>query len=208
MIEEPLPRPRLDDDDDEDESLMPEGFEKLLFVRELIRSRSILVSETITDRLARSVIAQCILLESRDTSKPVTVYINSPGGSADSGFAIYDILRFIKAPVRTVVCGLCASAAVTVFLAGPKGSRLSLPNGRFLLHQPSTMSRGDASDIEITAREIVRLRDRYNAIVAEATTKSLEQVAKDADRDFWLDANEAKEYGLVDRIVEHRGELD
>ncbi len=176
-------------------------------MRRLLKTRSILVSEVVTDRLARRVQAQLILMQQDDEKAPVTVYINSPGGSADSGFAVYDALRFFKPPVRTIVTGLCASAAVMIYLGAPRERRFSLPNSRILLHQPSTMVLGSASDIRITAEEIVKLRERYNQIVAEETGKTPEQVTKDADRDFWLSAEEARAYGLVGKVVRGYGEL-
>ena len=122
-------------------------------LKQMLKARSVLVSEPVTDKLARRVQSQLILLQMNDEKSPITVYINSPGGSADSGFAIYDALRFFKPPVRTVVTGLCASAAVMIYLAPPKERRFSLPNSRFLLHQPSTYVQGSASDIEISASE-------------------------------------------------------
>jgi ATP-dependent Clp protease protease subunit len=201
MNEKFMPR-----EDEEAEEGREEGGGSL--AKKLLRTRSILVSEVITDKLARRMTTQALLLQEDDPKKPITVYINSPGGSADSGFAMYDILRFIRPPVRTVVTGLCASAAVLVYLSVSRERRFSLPNGRFLLHQPSTAVSGSASDIEINAEEILRLKDRYNTIVAEETGKSLQQVTKDADRDFWLGAPQAKEYGLVGKIVKVYDELD
>src|SRR5690606_31316558 len=133
---------------------------------------------------------------------------NSPGGEADAGFGMYDMIRFVSCPVRTLVAGLCASAGVMVFLAGDRGQRFSLPNSRFLLHQPSSQSWGQASDLEIAAREILRLRDQYNRIVAEETGRTVEKVTEDADRDFWMSAKDAAEYGLVTRVVNSRAELD
>lgn len=178
-----------------------------LLMKHLLKARAILLSEPVTDRLSRRVTAQLLALQAEDEKAPVTVYVNSPGGSVDSGFAIYDMLRFVKCPVRTVVSGLCASAAVLIYLAPPKERRLSLPNGRFLLHQPSTTVQGDASDIAISAKEILALRVRYNEIVAEETSKTVDQVTKDADRDFWLTAEEARKYGLVGKIVQTYGEI-
>jgi ATP-dependent Clp protease protease subunit len=133
--------------------------------------------------------------------------INSPGGSADSGFAIFDIIRFVTPPVHTVVNGLCASAAVLILLAGDKGRRYSLPGSRFLIHQPSTAGRGAASDLDITAREILKLRERYNRIISESTGREMDKVLEDARRDFWLSATEALEYKLIDKIVSERKEL-
>ena len=166
------------------------------------------MSEVVTDKLARRVTAQLLVLQGDSDSAPITVYNNSPGGSADSAFAIYDMLRFVKPPVRTVVTGLCASAAVLIYLAPPKDRRFALPNARFLVHQPSTTVMGDASDIMIGAKEILNLRDRYNQIAARETGKTAEQVTKDADRDFWLSSEEARAYGLVGRIVQSHAELE
>jgi ATP-dependent Clp protease protease subunit len=174
----------------------------------LLEARTILVADEVTDELYRKVAVSLILLERLDPKAPITVFVNSPGGSADSGFAIYDLLRFSTCPVRTVANGVVASAAVLIYLGGEKGQRHTLPNARFLLHQPSTMVRGQSSDIDIAAREIVKLRRRYNEIVAETTGKDITVVEKDSDRDFWLSAAEAKEYGLVDRLVKTRAELD
>ncbi len=176
-------------------------------LKQIIKTRSLIVSEVVTDKLARKVQTQLILMQAQDEKAPITVYINSPGGSADSGFAIYDALRFFKPPVRTIVTGLCASAAVMIYLAAPRERRYSLPNSRFLLHQPSTMVMGSASDIAISAEEIVKLRERYNQIVAAETGKNLEQVTRDADRDFWLSPEDARQYGLVGKIIKNYGEL-
>ncbi len=192
--------PKLAEDEEEKE-------ERGGLFRRLLKTRSILLSEVVTDRMARRVQAQLILMQQDDEKAPITVYINSPGGSADSGFAIYDALRFFKPPVRTVVTGLCASAAVMIYLAAPRERRYSLPNARFLLHQPSTMVLGSASDIKISAEEIVKLRERYNQIVGQETGKTPEQVTQDADRDFWLSPEEAAQYGLVGKIVKNYGEL-
>lgn len=174
----------------------------------LLEARTILVADEVSDELYRKVAVSLILLERLDPKAQISLFVNSPGGSADSGFAIYDLLRFSTCPIRTVANGVVASAAVLIYLGAEKNQRYSLPNARFLLHQPSTMVRGQSSDIDIAAREIVKLRRRYNEIVAETTGKELSVVEKDSDRDFWLGAPEAKEYGLVDRIVKTRAELD
>lgn len=193
--------PRLADEDD------GKDFSESSLLRRMLKTRSILVSEVVTDKLARRVQSQLILMQQEDEKSPITVYINSPGGSADSGFAIFDALRFFKPPVRTVVNGLCASAAVLIFLAAPRERRFATPNSRFLLHQPSTYVQGSASDLEINAEEILKLRERYNQIVAAETGKSIEQVTRDADRDFWLSAEEARAYGLVGRLVKSWSEM-
>ena len=171
-------------------------------VGRLIKARVIMISEEISDKLARAVTAQCILMQEDDKDAPITVYVNSPGGSADSGFAIYDMLRFITPPIHMICTGICASAAVLIYMAAEQDKRFSLPNSRFLLHQPSTQLFGTASDIEINANEIIKLRERYNAIIAKETGKTVDQITNDADRDFWLSAQEAKEYGLVGKIAE------
>ncbi len=180
--------------------------EKLL--ERLIRKRTVLISRAINEVTAERVIASLILMEEEDPDKPITVYINSPGGAADSGFAIYDVLRFVRPQVRTVCSGLCASAAIIVFLAADEGRRYSLPNSRFLLHQPFTSAWGQASDLQITAKQILKLKDRFNTIVGEATGKSVEQISEDANRDFWLSAKEALEYRIVDKIISSRMEIE
>ena len=190
-----------DDDKDNDKG----GGDGML--KQMLKARSILISEAVSDKLARRVQSQLILMQMDDEKSPITVYINSPGGSADSGFAIYDALRFFKPPIRTIVNGLCASAAIIIHLAAPKERRFSLPNGRFLIHQPSTYVQGSASDIEISANEIIKLRERYNEIVGEECGKTADQVTKDADRDFWLSPEEAKKYGLVSKVVKTFGEI-
>ncbi|MCI0341418.1 MAG: ATP-dependent Clp protease proteolytic subunit [Planctomycetales bacterium] len=187
---------------------MPEDDRPTRWDRLLLRSRSLVISREVSDRLADRVFKQLLILEEMDPQKPITVYVNSPGGSADSGFAIFDMMRFVRAPVRTVCSGLCASAAVMIYLGARKGQRYSFPNSRFLIHQPSTAAFGAASDIEITANEILAIRERYNTIVADETGRKASDVEKDANRDFWLPADRAKEYGLVDRIVATRSELD
>ena len=194
---------RLADDDNDKEKEGGEGG----LLKQLLKTRAIQVYEPISDKIARKVHSQLLLMQQMDEKAPITVYVNSPGGSADSGFAIFDALRFFKPPIRTVVNGLCASAAVMVFLAAPKERRFSLPNSRFLLHQPSTFVQGSASDIEISAEEIVKLRLRYNQIVSAETGKAPDQVSKDADRDFWLSPDEAKQYGLVGKVIKNMGEL-
>jgi ATP-dependent Clp protease protease subunit len=174
----------------------------------LIKKRTVLISRVINEVTAERVIASLILMEEEDPNSPITVYINSPGGAADSGFAIYDVLRFARPQVRTVCSGLCASAALIIFLAADKGRRYALPNSRFLLHQPFTTAWGQASDLQITAKEILKLKDRFNSIVAEATGKEVEQISQDANRDFWLSAKEALDYHLVDKIIVSRKDIE
>lgn len=205
-----VPPAGQDDEPDEDEPPREPAppVEESRMIEKFLKARTILISEAITSELAKRVYQNLILLESEDAEKPITLIINSPGGEADTGFGIYDMIRFVRPPVRCLVAGLCASAAVMVYLAAPKESRLSLPNSRFLLHQPSSATFGQASDLEIASREILKLRDRYNEIVAHETGKKLEQINEDADRDFWMSAHEAMEYGLVTKVVTRRSELD
>lgn len=192
-------------DEDEDKKDGDKGGGNLSV--KLIKARTILVSEVISDKLYQKVVTQLVLMQQDDDKSPITVFVNSPGGSADSGFAVYDVLRFAKPPIRTVCSGLCASAAVLIYLAAPRERRFSLPNSRFLLHQPSTQLFGAASDIEINANEILRLRESYNRIVSEQTGKPTDQITKDSDRDFWLNAPSALEYGLVGKIISRFDEL-
>jgi len=175
----------------------------------LIQNRTVLISTEINDEVVDRVVKNLILMEQEDATKPIDVYINSPGGGADSGFAIYDMFRFIKPPVRTIVSGICASAAVIIFLGGKQGSRFALPNSRFMLHEPRYLSTayGQASDLAIVAKELLRMKERYNKIVAEATGKPLEKITDDSKRDFWLDAQEALEYGLVNKVIASNSEI-
>jgi ATP-dependent Clp protease protease subunit len=197
----------LDDDDNDDGN---EGNQKPSgkgFDSKLLDARTLIIAEGVSDTLYRKVATMLTLLERKDAKAPITVFINSPGGSADSGFAIYDLFRFTPCPIITVANGVVASSAVLIFLGGAQGRRLALPNARFLLHQPSTATRGQASDIDITAREIAKIRLRYNEIVAEATGRPLDAIEKDSDRDFWLSAKEAVDYRLANRIVARRAEI-
>jgi ATP-dependent Clp protease protease subunit len=206
--QDPDEEPDGDDEEEEEEEERKPADEDERLAEKVLKTRTILISEAITDEVARRVFQQLLVLEAESAEKPITVIVNSPGGEADSGFGIFDMLRFVAPPVRTLVAGLCASAAVIVFLAGEKGERLSLPHSRFMMHQPSSASFGQASDLQIASAEIVRLRERYNRIVSELVGKDLDTVRRDADRDFWLSAEEAQGYGLVDRLVYRREELE
>ncbi|MBN2492216.1 MAG: ATP-dependent Clp protease proteolytic subunit [Planctomycetes bacterium] len=175
--------------------------------RALMKSRTIVASRQVSDRMAQDLITRLLLLEQDDGKAPITVYINSPGGSADSGFAIYDTMKIVSCPIRTVVVGLCASAGVILFMGGDKGQKYATPYSRFLLHQPSTGIVGPASDLEITAREILRIREIYAEIIQKEMGVDKEKLLADANRDFWLGAQDAKKYGLVDKIIASRSEL-
>ena len=196
--------PILNDDDSETQS----GADAPFLDRELLQSRTLLVFGPIDDKLARHCATRLLVMEGQDRDELITVLINSPGGSADSGFALYDMLRFVTAPVRTVVNGLCASAGILVHLAGDEGMRYCLPQSRFMIHQPSTAGQGTASDLDITAQEVIKLRARYVGLIADATGNDSERVLERSRRDFWLNAEEALEYGLVSKIVATRTELD
>ena len=172
----------------------------------LLKSRSVLLSGEINKRLAERVIKQLILLEA-DAEDPIRIFIDSPGGDADAGYAIFDMLRFVTPPVVTIGMGLVASAAAIVLLAAPRERRVGLPNSHYLIHQPLSGIRGVATEIEIHARELDKLRSKINQMIAEETGQSLEKVERDTDRDYWLNAEEAQEYGLVSRIIASRSEL-
>src|SRR3954468_608499 len=178
-------------DDDEEEGSEKKSKKAPRLEDRLLDARTLIIADEVSDALYRRVATMLTLLERKDRKAPITAFVNSPGGSADSGFAIFDLFRFSPCPITTVANGVVASAAVLIYLGAPQGRRLSLPNARFLLHQPSTSSRGQASDIDITAREIAKLRRRYNEVVAERTGRNIDVVEKDSDRDFWLTAQEA-----------------
>ena len=195
-------------DDDKDDKGEKKGKRGIDVMSKLLKTRTILISKSVDDKLAASVITQLTVLEADDSDKPITIVVNSPGGSADSGFAILDYLRFVSPPVRSIVCGICASAAVMIHLGSKKGMRFCTPNSRFLLHQPSMRAQGQASDLEILSREIDRMKAQYNQIVADETGQTLKQVEKDVHRDFWLPAKDSLEYGLVNKIVKNRKEIE
>lgn len=172
-----------------------------------MKTRQIILSGEINKDLAEKIVRQLLVLEADDAEKPVYVYIDSPGGDVDAGFAIFDMIRFISCPVILVGMGLIASAAALILLAVEKENRVALPNSRYLIHQPSSGMRGVATDIEIHAKEMERTKAVLNKIIADQTGKSIDQVSADTNRDYWLNAQEAIEYGLVSRIVNSRKDL-
>ena len=172
-----------------------------------MKTRQIILSGEINKDLAEKIVRQLLVLEADDAEKPVYVYIDSPGGDVDAGFAIFDMIRFISCPVILVGMGLIASAAALILLAVEKENRVALPNSRYLIHQPSSGMRGVATDIEIHAKEMERTKAVLNKIIADKTGKSIDQVSADTNRDYWLNAQEAIEYGLVSRIVNSRKDL-
>jgi ATP-dependent Clp protease protease subunit len=194
-------RPFLDDEDDDEEDERSPKIADFLG-KNLLDHRIIMVAKPVDRELMAQITSQLLVLDAKDPKKPITMYINCPGGDADSGFGIYDAMRLISAPVVTVCAGLAASAAIIIFLGGSKGKRYATPNSRFLIHQPSTRAQGAASDLEITANEIVKLREQYNTIIGGETGTTAKQVERGANRDFWLTAQEAVDYGLASGIVE------
>ena len=172
----------------------------------LFKSRAITIFGEINDKLARSVTERLLALAA-ENDDPITIYISSPGGHVESGDVVYDIIKFIKPVVRVIGTGWVASAATTIYLAADKDNRFALPNTRFLVHQPSGGSRGSATDIAIQAQEIVKMRERINQLIANETGQPLERVAQDTDRDYWMSADEAIEYGIVSRVVKSVTEI-
>ena len=170
----------------------------------LLRERVIFLVGPVNDMSANLVVAQLLFLESENPDKDISLYINSPGGSVSAGLAIFDTMQFIKPDVSTLCTGMAASMGAFLLAAGAKGKRFSLPNSRIMIHQPSGGSQGMASDIEIQAKEILYLRHRLNSIMAERTGQSVEQIAKDTDRDRFMSAEEAVEYGLIDKMLTNR----
>ncbi len=173
----------------------------------LLKDRIIFIGTPITDEVSNLVIAQMLFLQAEDAEKDISVYINSPGGSVTAGLAVYDTMQFVKCDVATYCVGQAASMGAVLLAAGTPGKRYSLPNARILIHQPWGGVQGQASDISIQAREILRLKDRINEILAHHTGKDVELIAKDTDRDFFMSAAEAKEYGLVDEVVKSKNEV-
>jgi ATP-dependent Clp protease protease subunit len=168
----------------------------------LLKDRIIFLGTPINDIVANSIIAQLLFLAADDPEKDISIYINSPGGSITSGMAIYDTMQYIKPDVATICVGMAASMGAFLLSAGTKGKRYSLPNGEVMIHQPLGGAEGQASDIEIRAKRILKMRDKLNRILAERTGQSLDRIEKDTDRDYFMSADEAKEYGLVDRVIE------
>jgi ATP-dependent Clp protease protease subunit len=170
----------------------------------LLKERVIFLVGPVNDMTANLIVAQMLFLESENPDKDISLYINSPGGSVSAGMAIFDTMQFIKPNVSTLCTGLAASMGAFLLAAGTKGKRFSLPNSRIMIHQPLGGAQGQASDIEIQAREILYLRERLNAILAEKTGRSIEQIGKDTDRDNFMSADAAAEYGLIDKVLTHR----
>lgn len=197
--------PLFDDEDEDDKKKMPEMPDPL--TEKFLKTRQIILSGEINKDLADKIVRQLLVLEADDSSKTIYMYIDSPGGDVDAGFAIFDMIRFVKAPVVLIGMGLIASAATLVLLAVPKSRRVGLPNSRYLIHQPMSGMKGVATDIEIHAKELEKTRAKLNRLISDETGTALEQVAKDTDRDYWLDSDAAVEYGLISSIVSGRDGL-
>ena len=197
-------RPLADDEEDEKEEKQRKPDDPL--AEKFLKTRTILLTGEIDKEQGERVIRQLLLLESL-SEDPINLFVDSPGGDVDAGFAIFDMIRFVKAPVRILGMGLVASAAALILLAVPKDRRFGLPNSHYLIHQPLSGIRGVATDIEIHARELEKARDRINRIIAEETGQTFERVIKDTDRDYWMNSDEALAYGLISKIGKTRADL-
>ncbi|MCL2243677.1 MAG: ATP-dependent Clp protease proteolytic subunit [Treponema sp.] len=197
--------PRIEEDDEE-----PENERKVSLLDPLagrmLKTRTILISGEINKELAEKTIRQLLLLEDM-SNDPIRVFIDSPGGDADAGYAIFDMIRFVKPEVWTIGMGLVASAAAIIQLAAPKQRRVGLPNSHYLIHQPLSGIRGVATDIEIHAKELDKLREKINRLIADETGIPVSQVEKDTDRDYWMNAQEAVNYGLINKVIVNRDEM-
>lgn len=170
----------------------------------LLRERVIFLVGPVNDQSANLVVAQLLFLESENPDKDISFYINSPGGSVSAGMSIFDTMQFIKPDISTLCMGLAASMGAFLLAAGAKGKRFALPNSRIMIHQPSGGAQGQATDIEIQAREILKLRESLNSILAERTGQPLERIRTDSERDYFMSSNEAKDYGLIDQVISRR----
>jgi ATP-dependent Clp protease protease subunit len=194
-----------DNDTDDTTRLAPSTFDPM--AQRLFKARQVIISGEITQELAHKVMAQLLALSAASATEPITIFINSQGGHVEAGDSIHDMIRFVTPPVRMVGTGWVASAGALIYVAAPRAHRYCLPNTRFLLHQPAGGMGGTASDIAIEAREIVRMRERLNEIFAKETGQSVERIEEDTTRNFWLDAEQAKTYGLVGKIIAKQSDL-
>lgn len=167
----------------------------------LLKDRIIMLGDEINDQVANSVIAQLLFLEADNPEKDISIYINSPGGSTTAGFAIFDTMEYIKPDISTICIGMAASFGAMLLLAGTKGKRFALPNSEIMIHQPLGGARGQATEIEISAKRILKLRDHVNQIISERTGQPVDKIKKDTDRDYFMSAEEAVEYGIIDKII-------
>jgi len=205
MTETPIPYLQEEEEEEEKEERPKRAMD---FNAKLLKTRTVVVADVINKKMAQQVIGQLLLLEQEDPKKDIKIFINSPGGDADAGFAIYDMMRFIRPKVKAVCTGITASAAVIILLGAAKEDRYSMPNARILIHQPSTGVMGTAADIQIEAGEIIKFRDKINRLIAKETGQSIEKVENDTRRNFWMTGEEALRYGLVSKIVNRREEME
>jgi len=182
----------------------PQGERSYDIYSRLLKDRIIFIGEEIDERVASTVVAQLLFLEAEDPDKDICIYINSPGGSVSAGMAIYDTMKYIKPEISTIAIGMAASMGAFLLQAGTKGKRYALPNAEIMIHQPLGGTQGQAEDIRIHAEHILSIRSKLNAIIAENTGRPVEEVAKDTDRDNYMSAEEAVEYGLIDRVITSR----
>ncbi|MSR77294.1 MAG: ATP-dependent Clp endopeptidase proteolytic subunit ClpP [Candidatus Omnitrophica bacterium] len=173
----------------------------------LMKDRIVFIGTPIDDQIANIIIAQILFLQMEDSAKDINVYVNSPGGSVTAGLAIYDTLQFVKCDIATYCVGQAASMGAMLLMVGTKGKRYSLPNSRVMIHQPWGGAQGTASDIQIQAQEILKMKDQLNGMIAKHTGQPLEKVKKDTDRDYFMSAEEARAYGIVDHVVASRGDI-
>lgn len=167
----------------------------------LLKDRIIMLGDEINDHVANNIVAQLLFLAAEDPDKDISLYINSPGGSTTAGFAIFDTMQYIKPDVRTICTGMAASFGALLLIAGTKGKRYALPNSEIMIHQPLGGARGQATEIEITAKRILKLREQINTIMADRTGQDVQKIAHDTERDYFMSALEAKEYGIIDEII-------
>lgn len=186
--------------DEEDENEKQSNDLSSIYRKKLLEQRTVLIYGEITQELAKDVTSQLLLLAAL-SDDPINVYINSPGGHVESGDTIHDVIRFIKPKVNVIGTGWVASAGITIYLGAEKENRYSLPNTHYMIHQPAGGVQGQSTEIQIEAKEIIRTRERINRLIAEATGQSIEKVQKDTDRNFWMSVDEAKDYGIVGKII-------
>ena len=175
-------------------------------IAKLLKTRTVMVTDEVTKKMAQQIMTQLLLLEA-ENNDDIKMYINSPGGDADAGFAIFDMMRFVKPKIKAICAGVAASAAVIILLGARKENRLSLPNARVLIHQPSTGIHGTAADIQIEATEILKCREKINRLISVETGQAMEKVESDTKRNFWMSAEEAFKYGLVSKIIQTSDDL-
>lgn len=204
----PLDAVRMDDEEEEEADDKKESKDSEFLGRSLIKARTILISDPVDHKLTASITAQLLFLDHDNPKEPIKIFINSPGGSVFDGYAIYDMIRFVRPRVKIISTGLSASAATVIMLAAEKEDRLAFPNARIMIHQPSIRSYGVAEDVKRTAEQVLKTRRLINELYARETGQPVEKVEEDTDRDYWMSAQEAVDYGLVTRIVHNYEDLE